>query len=133
MWQRVRHIFRTLYASMLRIKTGNEVKVIVVGVDFSSHRLIEQAQHSRQVCVIAAIDDSPWNHRNRLLGVPIHYPVETAALAARHGAKDVVIFASARHLIDDDLRDDWRRQRLRLHEADDQLDPAELIARLTGA
>ena len=118
---------------MLRKRVGNTVKVIVVGVDFSSHRLIEQAQHRRQVCVIAAIDDSPWNHRNRMLGVPIHYPVETAALAARHGATDAVIFTSVEHLIDNDLRDALRRQRVRLHEVDDQLDPAELIVSLIGA
>ncbi len=85
-------MFSSLKSWLARRKQDSTVRrVILIGVDYPSHRLgTALQQHGLEI--IAFIDEEPWNHRTKMLGVTVHYPSEVAALAQRHRADVVVEF-----------------------------------------
>lgn len=113
-----------------RLRPASARAVIVVGVDYATHRLIQASRSDRRLRVVAAIDDHPWHHRTRIQGVRVHYPAEIAALADSTGARTVLVFAGAARQLDAGLKIELERQRLRVLEADESESPAALIERV---
>lgn len=118
-------------AAKLGFKARPEVKLILLGIGYPSHRLIELSRRYRGVEVIAVIDDYPWNHRTLVQGVRVYYPSEIAALAARQQVRDLVIFTSAQGLLDTELTSALQTQSLRMHRLDDADDPQPLLQQLS--
>lgn len=83
-------LFKKLRRSLTR-QGSSSVRVILIGIDYPSHTL-GRALQERGGEIIAFIDDEPWNHRTKMLGVSVHYPSEVAALAERYQASRVVSF-----------------------------------------
>jgi len=128
--------FASLF-SYLGLKAGTRrpapVAVILVGIGYPTHRLIELSRRHRGIEVVAVIDDYPWHHRTLIQGVRVHYPSEIAALAAKHGVSDLGVFGDAAHLLDAALRQTLLERHLRLHDLADEADPHTLLQQLQNA
>ena len=84
------NLFKRLHQKFARHKTL-PIRLILVGIDYPSHTLGKVLQ-ARDCEIIAFIDDEPWNHRTKMLGVTVHYPSEVAALAERYRVDILVRF-----------------------------------------
>ncbi len=86
------------FLNLFRSSKWRSHSVIIVGIDFVEHQLA-QALIKKGVKIVAFIDDEPWSHKTEMLGAPLRYPSEIAALAQRNRVQAVITFNQRAELL----------------------------------
>ena len=75
----------------LRSLLRRKKRAMLVGAGPAEYALLRQLQRDNEYEVLFLIDDDPWNHRTRMEGAELRYPVEAAKLCDNYDI-DVVFF-----------------------------------------
>lgn len=81
-----------MFRWIVRFRKAELKKLIIIGIDYSSHNLSKALLETERFQIIAYIDEEPWNHLNRMNGAKIYYPSELLALTKKHRVDGVLRF-----------------------------------------
>ena len=74
----------------LRSLLRRKKRAILIGAGPVEYVLLRRLQREQEYEVLFLIDEDPWNHRTRICGAELRYPVEIDSLCSNYRIEEVI-------------------------------------------